>query len=201
MSKNGFVMRVMSEGPAGIHFGRLRYSKSNLTAQSKVQARQETLWAKVEQDASLSLLYRVIWLSLLLFSFLHACHSCCLAMQRERGREMHCKSPVISLYGLLFYEATFCDSVCDDVRLCFFPLRPSAIMLPPVVMVAPSKQSGMSSFSCLWHGLTHVWSGHHDGLHGCQWKPRWAGSGFERGGSRDLHDCVQEPLGSGKCQR
>lgn len=73
-------------------------------------------------------------------------------MQRESSA---LRSPLISLQSLLlFYEATFRGSVCDDVCLCFFffffcILRSSVIMRPPVVMVAPSKQSGMSSFSCL----------------------------------------------------
>ncbi|KAM9363725.1 uncharacterized protein ABDE67_019273 [Symphorus nematophorus] len=43
----------------------------------------------------------------------------------------------------------------NEVLVCILSLlkmvqrRSSVIMLPPVVMVAPSKQSGMSSFSCL----------------------------------------------------
>lgn len=93
------------------------------------------------------------------------------------------------------------------MRVFFCILRSSVIIPHPAVMVAPTKQSEMSSSSssssasccCLWHGLTHARSGHHDGLHGRQRKQRWADSGLERGGSRDLHDCVQEPLGSGKC--
>lgn len=149
---------------------------------------------------SLSLSYWVIWLCLLLFSFLHACHSCSLAMRRERNA-LHPTSHIIASV-LLFHELFVSPCMMMSLYVFLFSCIPRSpvIMLPPVVMVAPSKQSGMSSFSCLWHGLTHIWSGRHDGLHGCQWKSRWAVSGVERGGSRDLHDCVQEPLGSGKRQ-
>lgn len=151
--------------------------------------------SRVEQCVCVSLLYWVIWLCLLLFSLLHACHSCCLAMQRAQMLSIH------PAYHCICVAFLWSDYLSMTVSVCFIVpciLRSSVITRPPVVMGAPSKQSGMSSVSRLWHGLTHVRSGHHDGLHGCQWKPGWAVSGLDRGGSRDLHDCVQEPLGSGK---
>lgn len=102
---------------------------------------------------------------------------------------------------LLSYEANFFLALCMMsfcVSSFIWLLRSPVIISLSLVLVTPSEQPGKPSLSCLWHGLTHVRSGHHDGLCGCQWKPWWTVSGLERGGPRDLHDCVQEPLGSGK---
>ena len=129
-------------GPAGIHSGRLRYSKSIWQLGPKSRA----LRAEVEQDACLSLLHWVIRLCLLLFSFLHACHSCRLAMQSGERDALH--SPLISLYLCRCFMKRLFVSHCVTMSACVFFLS-----LHPQVLChyAPSR-----GYSCTQQAVRNV---------------------------------------------
>lgn len=118
MSKNVSVMRVMSGGLQESTLGVWGIPKAIWQLRPKSTVQQGTLWATVKQDVSL--LYWVIWLCLLLFSFLHACHSCCLAMQRERNALY---SPVISLHLCCYFMKQLFVALCMMMSACvfFFP--------------------------------------------------------------------------------
>lgn len=131
-------------------------------------------------------------LTLLLFSLLHACHSCRPLRQRQRAAFFVRAPPLQSIFRHIF------PAPC--VMMCAF-LRPQVLRHHP-----PSCGCGRTHRAlrnvlpprASWHGLTHARPVHRDGLHGCQWKQRRAASGPEGGGSRDLHDCFQESLGAGE---
>lgn len=123
-------------------------------------------------------------------------------MQRNRGREIHCSHQ--SFYCIVTHLSAEAKCTWWLLPVCSSYGRPSLIIPLSVAMVEANKQSwtssSSSSFSSVWHGLIPIWPRHRDGLHGCQWNQRRAVSGSQRGGSWDLHDCFQEPLGSGKSQ-
>lgn len=172
-----------------VNFTRCFWSE-NMTESWGIQESSLTAGSELRSAKSPSLLLRVVWLCLLLFSLLHACHSWRPLMQRDSLRS--------------------CSAASIDMPL-YFP-RPCvmicASLVPQVLRYHhhPSCGCGRTCpglgnvlYPCdWWHGVTHTQPVHRDGLNGCQWKQRRAGSGPKGCGSRDLHDCFQESLGTGK---
>lgn len=123
-----------------------RHSKSSLTARLKSRAQQATLRAQVKQDASL-----LLWLCLVLFSVLRACHTCCLAMQRQGRGSSALRSSVASLrlccflFFVVLYDCVWCfvfyqvpgDYSCScGYRSTQLTVR-NVLPLPPVTWFNP----------------------------------------------------------------
>lgn len=122
---------------------------------------QETIWRLSvktrEQQTHLRLskmflsLYWAISLCLLLFSFLHACHSCCPAMQRLRGRPVRtrtivwwwCHHCVFFFYspGSLWLLHPVSS---QDLRIHMTWFKPHVLFTIMASMVANGNQDGQS---------------------------------------------------------
>lgn len=126
----------------------------------------------------------------------HACHSCSVLLLLQQDRAalyIHAAQPHL-VFRYIFPAP--CVMICASVGPQVLPHHHHP---PSCGCGRTSRALWNVLYPCdSWHGVTQTQPVHRDGLHGCQWKQRRAGSGSHGCGSRDLHDCFQESLGTGK---